>query len=96
MKSATRKFLVECIKHYVASELNERRLREYDDVQLHSGDVVKHGSGEHVEDLKRRISELELWRSKQKRGSEVRANYSRLISKLKAELGLLLKHSQPN
>ncbi len=56
------------------------------EVDLSDGTRAKHGSNKHVKDLGRRISELETWRNKQKRGSEARANYSRLISRLKGEL----------
>ena len=72
------KLLSECIKLLV-----ERRMREAD---VSDGSKVKFGSRKHVTDLKHRIAELEKWRAKQKRGSENRANYSRLISKLKGEL----------
>lgn len=44
------------------------------------------GSDEHVADLEMRISDLIRWRDKQRRGSEARANYSRLVSRLKGEL----------
>ena len=64
----------------------ERKLRETDDVELAVGKSVKYGSDAYVNDLKRRIEELELWRSHQDRGSEARANYSRLLGRLKNEL----------
>lgn len=63
--------------------LQEARLREAD---ITGDKKVPWGSDEHVADLEKRISELMTWRDKQRRGSESRANYSRLISKLKAEL----------
>lgn len=63
--------------------LEEGRMREAD---VTGDKKVPWGSDEHVADLEARISELNVWRNKQKRGSESRANYSRLISKLKAEL----------
>lgn len=74
------------LRQFVKLALSEARLRETDDVELHGGTNVKYGSPQYVADLKRRINELELWRSKQDRGSEVRANYSRLIARLKQEL----------
>lgn len=61
----------------------ERRMREAD---TSDGSKVPHGSSKHVKDLTVRIDDLMKWRNKQPRGSEARANYSRLIQKLKAEL----------
>jgi hypothetical protein len=58
-------------------------MREAD---ISDGSRVPHGSSKHVRDLEARIKSLEMWRGKQKRGSEARANYSRLISRLKSEL----------
>jgi hypothetical protein len=62
----------------------ERKMREAD---VSDGSRVPHGSSKHVKDLEARIAELSRWRDKQRRGSEARANYSRLISRLKSELG---------
>jgi hypothetical protein len=56
------------------------------EADVSDGSRVPHGSPKHVKDLERRIADLLTWRNKQKRGSEARANYSRLISKLKGEL----------
>ena len=61
----------------------ERKMREAD---VSDGSRVPHGSSKHVKDLESRISSLVQWRDKQRRGSEARANYSRLISRLKGEL----------
>jgi hypothetical protein len=61
----------------------EKKVREAD---LSDGSRSKHGSRKHIRDLERRIKELMLFRDKQKRGSEARANYSRLIGRLKSEL----------
>lgn len=61
----------------------EHKMREAD---VSDGSRVPHGSSKHVKDLEARIAELSRWREKQKRGSEARANYSRLISRLKSEL----------
>jgi hypothetical protein len=58
-------------------------MREAD---VSDGSRVPHGSKKHVKDLEARIASLTTWRDKQKRGSESRANYSRLISRLKGEL----------
>lgn len=61
----------------------ERKVREAD---VSDGTKVPHGSSKHVKDLKARIAQLSHFRDKQRRGSEARANYSRLIAKLKGEL----------
>jgi len=61
----------------------ERRVREAD---VSDGSRVPHGSSKHVKDLETRIRSLTTWRDRQKRGSEARANYSRLIQRLKGEL----------
>lgn len=61
----------------------ERRIREVD---ISDGSRVPHGSRKHIKDLESRIASLEMWRAKQKRGSEARANYTRLIARLKSEL----------
>lgn len=63
--------------------LVERRVREAD---VSDGSRVPHGSSKHVKDLEIRIGSLVSWRDRQKRGSEARANYSRLIQRLKGEL----------
>lgn len=61
----------------------EKRMREVD---VSDGSRVPQGSKKHIKDLESRIASLSTWRDKQKRGSESRANYSRLISRLKGEL----------
>ena len=61
----------------------EKKVREAD---ISDGSRVKHGSGKHIKDLERRIKELQHFRDKHKRGSEKRAEYSRLIGRLKSEL----------
>lgn len=61
----------------------ERKMREAD---VSDGSRVPHGSSKHIKDLESRIASLTQWRDKQRRGSEARANYSRLISRLKGEL----------
>lgn len=53
---------------------------------MSDGSRVPHGSSKHVKDLEVRIKSLLMWRDRQKRGSEARANYSRLIQRLKGEL----------
>lgn len=76
------------IKEFVSQVLIEKRVREAD---ISDGSRVPHGSAKHIKDLKLRIADLERWRARQKRGSESRANYSRLISKLKGELASAVK-----
>lgn len=61
----------------------EGKVREID---ISNGRKVQFGSYLHVADLEKRIGELSSWRNKQKRGSEARATYARLIQKLKNEL----------
>lgn len=61
----------------------EARVREADI----SGDKkVPFGSAAHVRDLTARIRDASSWRDKQRRGSEARANYSRMIARLRSEL----------
>lgn len=64
-------------------------MREAD---VSDGSRVPHGSPKHVKDLEARIAELVPWRDRKKRGSEDRAHYSRLISKLRQELGSARRH----
>lgn len=63
--------------------LIEARIRETD---ITDGTRVPFGSPEHITDVEMRISDLERWRDRQRRGSEARANYARLIGALKREL----------
>jgi hypothetical protein len=70
------------LAEYVAL-IVEKKMREAD---VSDGSRVPHGSLKHIKDLEGRITSLTMWRDKQKRGSEARANYSRLIGRLKAEL----------
>lgn len=81
------------LRDYIDLALKEVRVREAD---VSGGRRVVWGSDEHVEDLRNRISELSSWRDKQKRGSETRANYSRLISRLKSELRSALRKKGEN
>jgi hypothetical protein len=74
--------MVESIKEYVGL-LVEKNIRETD---ISDGAKVKWGSSKHIKDLEKRIKDALFWRDKQKKGSESRANYSRLIGKLKNEL----------
>lgn len=63
--------------------LDEAKVREAD---VSDGSKVRWGHNKHIRDLKRRIEDLTRWRDKCSKGSENRANYSRLIQKLKSEL----------
>jgi len=60
----------------------ERRLREAD---ITDG-KTDWGSDEHVSDLRNRIEDLTKWRDRQRKGTEARANYARLITRLRSEL----------
>jgi len=72
----------EILEEYVGLVV-EKRVREAD---ISDGSKVKHGSGKHIKDLEARIKQLIHFRDKEKRGSERRATYSRLIGRLKSEL----------
>lgn len=76
----------------IVRALIEARIRETD---ITDGTRVPFGSPEHVTDLEMRISDLERWRDRQRRGSEARANYARLISALKRELRSAIRMSEP-
>ena len=79
MKLRTRELVVELVSLIVEGQ----RRREVD---VSDGSRVPLGSKKHVRDLEARIASLSTWRDKQRRGSEARANYSRLIQRLKSEL----------
>ena len=69
------------LKEYIELVV-EARLREVD---VTDG-KAPHGSEKHISDLQRRIEDLIKWRDKQRKGTEARANYARLITRLRAEL----------
>jgi hypothetical protein len=79
------------IAEYVKLLTESSRMREAD---VSDGRRVSWGSTDHIEDLENRIADLSRWRDKQKKGSEARANYSRLISRLRAELSSAKKRSE--
>ena len=84
-------YLPSLIEYIKLVALHEARIREADI----SGDrKVAWGSDEHIQDLQARIDDLSSWRAKQRRGSESRANYSRLISRLKNELSSAMRANQ--
>lgn len=76
----------------IVRALIEARIRETD---ITDGRRVQFGSIDHISDLEARISDLERWRDRQRRGSEARANYARLISQLKRELRSALRVNEP-
>jgi len=61
----------------------ERRIREAD---VTDGSKVPHGSEKHIKDLEIRIDDLSRWRDRSAKGSDARANYARVVNRLKAEL----------
>lgn len=69
------------LKEYIALVV-ESKLREAD---VTDG-KAEWGSDEHIADLNNRIEDLIKWRDRQRKGTEARANYSRLVSRLRAEL----------
>lgn len=71
------------LRCFVTLLLSEGRLREAD---ISDGSRVPWGSDEHIGDLEGRISDMCSWRDRQKKGSEARANYSRIVQRLKTEL----------
>lgn len=54
------------------------------------------GSDEHVVDLQNRIEDLIKWRDRQRKGTEARANYARLITRLRAELKSAMRQASKN
>lgn len=72
----------ESLSEYIKLVVESHKIREADI----TGGKAPWGSQEHIEDLNRRIDDLSSWRNRQPRGSAARENYSRLISRLKAEL----------
>lgn len=69
----------------------EKKMKE---AHLSGGKVADWGSDEHISDLESRWYDMCTWRDKYPRGSESRANYSRLASKLKSELKSAKKHAE--
>jgi hypothetical protein len=68
----------------------EARLREVD---VTDG-TAPHGSEKHISDLQTRIEDLTKWRDRQRRGTEARANYSRLIARLRVELKSAIRFAE--
>jgi hypothetical protein len=61
----------------------EQKIRE---AEIGEGEKVEWGSDEHIRSLKTRIYDMSWWRDKSIRGSETRANYSRLVKQLRNTL----------
>lgn len=70
------------LKEFVKAIVLESLVREID---VTSGKTT-FGSDEHISDLQTRIRDLTMWRDRQRKGSEARANYARLITRLRSEL----------
>jgi two-component sensor histidine kinase len=70
----------------------EARLREAD---VTDG-KAEWGSDKHVKDLQNRIEDLTKWRDRQRKGTESRANYARLVSRLRAELKSAMRQASKN
>lgn len=79
------------IKEFVELILAETKMCEVD---VSDGSRVLRGSLKHVKDLEARIADLAKWRDRQKKGSDARANYSRVIQRLKSELASAKKHAE--
>lgn len=79
------------LKEYISLVL-ESRLREAD---ITDG-KAQWGSEEHVRDLQNRIEDLTKWRDRQRKGTEARANYARLITRLRAELKSAMRQAAKN
>lgn len=79
------------LKEYINLVL-ESRLREAD---VTDG-KAEWGSDKHVTDLQNRIEDLTKWRDRQRRGTEARANYARLIVRLRAELKSAMRQASKN
>jgi hypothetical protein len=80
------------LKAYVSLVVTEsKRVREAD---ISDGSRVKHGSRKHVKDLEARIQSLSHFRDKHRKGTEKRAEYSRLIGRLKSELASAKRSTQ--
>jgi hypothetical protein len=79
------------LKEYIELVI-ETRLREAD---VTDG-KAEWGSDKHVSDLQNRIEDLTKWRDRQRKGTEARANYARLITRLRAELKSAMRQAAKN
>lgn len=71
--------------------LLEKKIKE---AQLSGGRTALWGSEEHIADLENRWREMCSWRDKYPKGTENRANYSRLANRLKAEMKSAKKYHE--
>jgi hypothetical protein len=86
------------VREYVKLLIDEALIAEAKkirEVDVSDGSKAKHGSTKHIKDLETRIVDLKVWQGRQKKGSEARANYSRLIQRLNAELASAKRASKP-
>lgn len=74
------------LKKKINELVEEARIREADVFEGGEGRKVEWGSEEHIKDLQRQIKELEFWRDRSARGSDKRANFQRVLSRLRADL----------
>lgn len=79
------------LKEYIALLVTEGAVREADI----SGDKrAPWGSEKHIADIEKRLSDALYWRNKQRKGTEARANYSRLVNNLKSQLASAKRHAE--
>lgn len=79
------------LRTFIRKLLLEKRMRE---AQLSGNKVSPWGSSEHIADLETRIADMISWRDRQRKGSEVRANYSRIVQRLRSELRSARRNSE--
>lgn len=77
------------LKEYLVLAL-EGNVREAD---ISNNERVPFGSKKHIADLEARLTSAKYWRDKQRKGTESRANYSRLVSRLQSELKSALRQA---
>lgn len=63
-----------------------REARYPDDFTTCDGDTVGYGSDEHIGDLERTLERMKAARSRQKRGTPAKTDYTRAISRLRTEI----------
>lgn len=79
------------IRRAIRNIVESLAMREAD---LSDGSKAEYGSPAHINELEARIRDLEAWRSRQRRGSEQRANYSRLVAQLRKELKSAVNYAE--
>lgn len=83
--------MIETLKKYIKLITEQKAPSE---ARISNGKTVAFGSDAHIIDLENRIESLNSWRNASKRGTDRRANYSRLISQLRAELRSARRYSE--